>query len=82
MTEPESVYVTPTLFVGEPPRHLSRTVRVSSAAEAVALIESGATAILPKGRYDLADAVLAHFGLDEAARRRQITFGRTGRLRA
>lgn len=74
-------WVTPRLYVGDPPPHLSETIEVTSVKEAVGNIEAGRIAVLPPGRFDLASQVLAHFGLSEDERADAIHFARTGRLR-
>ena len=70
-------YVTPTLFLGEPPE-LSRTARVSTLPEAVAVIEAGGVAVLPEGAWDLAEQVLGTFTSPDHLRA-QMHFAKTGR---
>ena len=70
-------YVTPTLFLSEPPQ-LSRTARVSTLLEAVAVIRAGGVAVLPEGEWDLAEQVLATFNTPEHLRA-QMHFAKTGR---
>jgi len=69
--------ITPTLFLGAPPPHLSTTA-VASSADAVAVIEAGSTALLPAHRWDLADQVLVTFGLSKAERASALMFAQHG----
>lgn len=64
---PSTVWVTPSLYVGEPP-NLSRTAKVTSADEALTVIAQGGIAVLPPGSSQEAEKVLAHFGVDETTR--------------
>jgi len=72
-----SFNITPTLFLGSPPPHLSTTV-VSSSAEAVAVIKAGGSAVLPANRWDLADEVLVTFGASRARRASALMFAQHG----
>ena len=72
-----SFNITPTLFLGSPPPHLSTTV-VSSSAEAVAVIRAGGSAVLPANRWDLADEVLVAFGASRARRASALMFAQHG----
>lgn len=72
--------VTPTLFLGDPPK-LSRCVEVASAREAVDVIKSGGSAVLPAGSWDLADEVLWLLDIGPAWRAHQLHWARTGKIR-
>lgn len=73
------LFITPALFLGSlsPPfQHET----VSTSEEAIEIIESGGTVLLPPGAWDEAAAVLRHFGASDADIRRQIHFARTGKI--
>jgi hypothetical protein len=64
VSEPRCAFVTSHLVVGAdlPTKISGEIVRVDSVTEAMAVIERGGTAVLPAGRWDLAEAVLLGFG--------------------
>lgn len=68
-----SVFVTSHLVVGEPPTKVSGDIQqVQTAEEAVSVIDSGGTAVLPEGAWDLAEEVLRSFGANEEHVKRQV----------
>lgn len=74
--DPPTIWITPSLYVGNPPPALAHlTTRVENAAEAVALIEAGGTTVLPRGAYGEAAQVLRTFGVAEDEIRRRPYLG-------
>ena len=74
-------WLTPTLLLGRPPE--ASHVAVETVSEALAVIESGRTALLPEGAWDTAKAVLEGLGLDEDTVADRLHYGQTGQpLRA
>jgi hypothetical protein len=74
-------YVTPTLYLGTPPPGLRPCcVEVATAAEAWEVITRGCIAVVPWGRYDLADETMKLLGVDAETRAERVFFARTGRL--
>jgi hypothetical protein len=53
------VPVTPTLFLGAPPP--GESVEVSTVDEAISVITTGRTAVLPEGSWEEAEKVVEHF---------------------
>jgi hypothetical protein len=61
-----STPVTPTLFVGDMPAALNDCYRAKTTGEAIELIRAGLNAVLPHGRWDLAEDVLRSLTDDHA----------------
>lgn len=73
-----SIFVTSHLVVGDVPTHLRSfvAVAVTSAEEAVKVIDRGGIAVLPAGDWEAAAQVLRLFGADEEHITRQIDMSR------
>lgn len=72
---PRSWIVTPSLFLGEPPPW-DDVVEVENPGAALAVIESGSTAVLPLHAWDGVRVVLRGLGLAPALTEQQITTAR------
>jgi hypothetical protein len=77
-----SAVITPTLFLGPPQDRawLSDLEIATTAEEAALYINAGRSALLPEGRFDLAEQTLRLLGVDEAWIRNRIHYARTGEL--
>jgi hypothetical protein len=75
----ETQYVTPSLFLGKPPR-LSRTAKVTTASEALDVIRAGGVAVLPVEAGAEAEQVLTSLGVSRAKVARRMKFARTASL--
>ena len=73
-------YVTPSLFLGEPPQRLSRTAKVSTASEALTVIRSGGIAVLPLASSGEAEQVLETLGATKQHVATRLRFARTASL--
>lgn len=73
-------YVTPSLFLGEVPKRLSRTAKVRTASEALTVIREGGIAVLPLDSSDEAGQVLAALGVPQQKVATRIRFARTASL--
>jgi hypothetical protein len=60
-----TVFVTSHLLMGDQPENISgHVVPVDDADEAIQVLDSGGTALLPADSWDAAAEVLRHFGAD------------------
>lgn len=69
--------VTPTLFVGPVP---DGGIRVETVKQAVSVIESGGTAVLPEGAWKDAEKVVAKVTSSRRLAHRKVALAKTGRL--
>jgi hypothetical protein len=72
--------ITPSLYLGESAgaEHLAGVYEASDVAEAMLVICSGGTALLPPARWDLAVGVLLELGLNEDEVAERIRLAKTG----
>lgn len=75
---PLTRYVTPSLYLGQP--YLPDTQKVSTWAEAVAVIESGSVAVLPPEAYEEAERTLSALGVCRSIARSRIHHAKHGTL--
>jgi hypothetical protein len=73
-----STPVTPSLFVGDVPATQNDCYRAETTGEAIQLIRARLTAVLPHGRWDLAEDVLRSLTDDHALVLRTLHFARNG----
>jgi hypothetical protein len=74
-----TVWVTPTLILGEVPTHLDDVYRTENAAEALLLIRDGLTAVLPAGDWETAEQVLRVLNPYHDSVLERIQMAKTGR---
>jgi hypothetical protein len=74
------IWLTPRLCVGDPPPGISGLVPVTDAEQAAAVVETGATALLPPGSLEHAKQAMLLMGASEQQIERAVTFGTTGSL--
>lgn len=79
MTSPRTQYVTPSLFIGEPPA-LSRVAVVQGSQEALAAIRAGMVAVLPAGAHEAAQEVLRALGASPVQVSARLRFAKTASL--
>jgi hypothetical protein len=75
-----SIPITPTLFIGDMPAKLHDCYRAETTGEAIQLIRDGLNAVLPDGRWDLAEDVLRSLTDDHAQVLRVLHYAQTGQL--
>jgi hypothetical protein len=73
-----SISITPTLFLGDMPAALNDCYRAETTGEAVQLIQAGLNAVLPDGRWDLAEDVLRSLTHEHAGVLRILHLAQTG----
>ena len=75
---PMSRFVTPSLYLGQP--YLPGTQRCATWTEAVAVISTGGTAVLPEGDYEGAAKTLEALGCSRSVTRSRVHFAKHGTL--
>lgn len=75
-----SYWMTPRLFVGNPPPLISDAVLVTCAEDAMKVMSKGGTAVLPPEAWDEASKVLAAFGQSTPQVKTAVKFAKTGKL--
>jgi hypothetical protein len=75
-----TVWLTNSLCVGDPPASISALTAVEDAEQAVAVVLSGGTAMLPVGALEQGKRAMALMGASDVQIERAVLFGTTGQL--
>ena len=78
--EPQTWMITPSLFLGDPPRRLSSTQLVHNADETVDAVRAGHIAVLPTGAWGAADEAMWRLGMGPRWRRHQLAWALTATI--